>query len=77
MLFLMTGGNSEEASVATRTQYSKISNCFLVVAMSLTISVLGEALESLKYQQANYTAWLNGTESNFTMVCLVLKGSYS
>ncbi|KAF8508917.1 hypothetical protein JB92DRAFT_2950348 [Gautieria morchelliformis] len=26
-----------------------------------------EALESLKYQQTNYTAWLNGTESNFTM----------
>ncbi|KIJ55286.1 hypothetical protein M422DRAFT_774359 [Sphaerobolus stellatus SS14] len=26
-----------------------------------------DALESLKYQQSNYTAWFNGTESNFSM----------
>ena len=27
-----------------------------------------DSLESLKYQLSNYTAWMNGTESNFTMV---------
>ncbi|KAF8507963.1 hypothetical protein BU17DRAFT_57057, partial [Hysterangium stoloniferum] len=26
-----------------------------------------DALQSLKYQKSNYTAWLNGTESNFSM----------
>jgi hypothetical protein len=28
-----------------------------------------DALLSLKQQLSNYTAWLNGTDSNFTMVC--------
>lgn len=27
-----------------------------------------DALQSLNYQLSNFTAWLNGTESNFTMV---------
>lgn len=39
-----------------------------IEGMRLLIICVGEALDSLKYQHANYTAWLNGTESNFTMV---------
>lgn len=31
-----------------------------------------EVLTSLKYQKSNFTAWANGTESNFTMVRLRL-----
>ena len=27
-----------------------------------------DALMSLRHQLSNYTAWLNGTESNFTLV---------
>lgn len=27
-----------------------------------------DALQSLSYQLSNYTAWLNGTSSNFTLV---------
>lgn len=27
-----------------------------------------DALQSLNYQLSNFTAWLNGTETNFTMV---------
>ncbi|KAF8586058.1 hypothetical protein K439DRAFT_1409339 [Ramaria rubella] len=48
MLFLMTGGGSEDASIASKTHYK-------------------ESLVSLKHQQANYTAWLNGSDSNFAM----------
>ena len=27
-----------------------------------------DALQSLQWQYSNYTAWINGTESNFTLV---------
>ncbi len=30
-----------------------------------------DALESLKYQLGNYSRWLNGTESNFTLVSML------
>lgn len=29
-----------------------------------------DALRTLTYQLSNYTAWMNGTESNFTVVCV-------
>jgi len=45
------------------------------VLYHLIYIALGDALESMKFQRANYTAWLNGTESNFTMVCLARTSS--
>ncbi len=35
------------------------------VARSQYLDVLG----MLNYELSNYTAWINGTESNFTLVC--------
>jgi transmembrane E3 ubiquitin-protein ligase len=32
------------------------------------------ALDNLTYQTSNFTAWLNGTDSNFTLVCPVFTG---
>ena len=29
-----------------------------------------ESLKSLQYQQSNFSAWRNASESNFTMVCV-------
>lgn len=32
-----------------------------------------DALQSLNYQLSNYTAWMNGTESNLTVVSIVIQ----
>lgn len=37
----------------------------------------GQALETLRLQREEYAAWLNGTSSNFTMVCVTLTISSS
>lgn len=40
--------------------------------LSLTRDQYLNGLQSLNYQLSNYTAWLNGTASNFTLVSLYL-----
>lgn len=40
--------------------------------LSLTRDQYLNGLQSLNYQLSNYSAWLNGTASNFTLVSLYL-----
>jgi hypothetical protein len=35
-----------------------------------------DSLQSLGYQLSNYTSWMNGTESNFTMVRCSFPGNH-
>lgn len=32
-----------------------------------------DALRSLSYQLSNFTSWMNGTTSNFTLVCILCR----
>jgi hypothetical protein len=72
-------GPEAESEAATRRQRSSIpSLIFVGFILFMLTSHNGDellarhqyqaALQSLSYELANYTAWQNGTNSNFTLV---------
>lgn len=66
-LFMMFGGDSEPFGRNDLRTCGMLMLCIQSIYSEFGFS--GDSLQTLKDEYSNYTAWMDGLSSNFTLVC--------
>jgi hypothetical protein len=68
IVFMMLSGNDD----TKRVTQEDISESRIVRSVDFLILITEDSLQSLKDEHSNYTAWISGKETNFTLVSTMM-----